>query len=110
MVRSGTREGTPPAPTDSAQRRALFNGILVQAAAAHRSSVSIIDYGSMLCPAGRFSPIVDGVQVRTVDGVHTPTYAPGNVFANNATAETADSFYSWLAPRLWPKIVSTGTS
>jgi peptidoglycan/LPS O-acetylase OafA/YrhL len=103
-------EGTPPAPTDSPKRRALFNGLLEQAAAANPNTVSIIDYGSMLCPAGHFTQFLDGVRVRAVDGVHTPAYAPKNVFANSSTATDANRFYAWLAPRLWPKLIASHPS
>ena len=76
-------------------------------AAANPTSVSVIDYGSMLCPSGRFTEDVNGVQVRSIDGVHTPAYVPGNAFAGSATAAVAYRFYSWLSPRLWPQLVST---
>ncbi len=100
--------GTAPSPTDSANRRELFNKLLVKTAAAHPSTVSLIDYGSILCPTGRFTATLAGVQVRALDGIHTPAYAPGNPYAGNSTAEVAGRFYSWLAPRLWPKIISSG--
>lgn len=34
----------------------------------------------------------------------------GNAFAGNVTEPVAHAFYDWLAPRLWPLIISTGTS
>ena len=34
--------------------------------------------------------------------MHTPAYAPGNVFAGNSTEPVAHAFYDWLSPRLWP--------
>ena len=53
---------------------------------------------------------LDGVQVRAPDGVHTPSYAKGNVFVNNASEAVANAFYNWLAPRLWPLIIASSGS
>ncbi len=97
--------GKPPAPGDSARRRSIYNRLLEEVAGEHPRSVSVIPYGSMLCPTGRFTEYVDGVQVRTPDGVHTPSFAPGNVFAGNASRAVAERFYAWLAPRLWPLVI-----
>jgi hypothetical protein len=68
--------------------------------------VAIVDYGRVLSPDGRFHEFLDGVQVRSADGIHTPAYAPGNAFAGNATEPVAHAFYDWLSPRLWPLIVA----
>jgi len=67
--------------------------------------VSVIDFGSILCPSGQFAGSLDGVQVRTADGIHTPAYAPGNIFVQNSTQAVAENFYSWLSPRIWPQII-----
>ncbi len=91
----------------SPARRRLFNELLRQTAAEFPSKVSVIDYGAMLSPSGRYTQYLDGVQVRSSDGVHTPSYAPGNVFDGNATQSVADTFYNWLSPRLWPQIISS---
>ena len=89
-------------------RRRLYNNLLRQVAAKYPpNKVSIIDYGSMLSPDGHYTEYLDGVQVRSTDGVHTPSYNPGNVFDGNATQNVADAFYNWLSPRLWPLIISS---
>jgi hypothetical protein len=49
------------------------------------------------------------VQVRTADGVHTPSYAPGNVFAGNSSLTVAEAFYRWLSPRIWPLILASSS-
>ena len=49
----------------------------------------------------------DGVQIRTLDGVHTPSYDPGNPYEGNSTQPVADAFYNWLSPRIWPSIVAS---
>ncbi len=99
--------GGPPGPPEQTHRRVLFNRMLTSLAASRRATVSLVDYGAMLCPHGRFTEEVDGVQVRSPDGVHTPAYAPNNPYAGNSPADVAGRFYSWLAARLWPRIVAT---
>jgi peptidoglycan/LPS O-acetylase OafA/YrhL len=99
--------GLPMAPTDAPEYRDTYNRLLVQTAAAFPTTVSVIDYGSMLCPTGKFTEYLDGVQVRTPDGLHTPAIAPGTLLAGNATPAAASRFYSWLSPRIWPRIIST---
>ncbi len=88
-------------------RRRLYNNVLRQVAAKYPGKVSVIDYGSMLSPDGHYTEFLDGVQVRSTDGVHTPAYNPGNVFDGNANQNVADAFYNWLSPRLWPLIISS---
>jgi peptidoglycan/LPS O-acetylase OafA/YrhL len=102
---SGLPLGLPPAPADSARRRDLYDGLLRQLARLHPRQVSVIDFGAMLAPSGRFQLDVDGVQVRAADGVHTPSYVPGNLIAGDTDdAALADRFYDWVGPRLWPLI------
>ncbi len=110
-VDNSAQTGVPPEPAGAPRRQALFNGMLDTLAAAHPGPVSLIDYRSMLCPHGRFTDQVDGVEVRSPDGVHTPAYAPDNPYAGNSPATVASRFYSWLAARLWPRIIaSAGTA
>ncbi len=101
----GFAQGDPPGPTDSARRRDYYNAMLRQVAAEDPAQVSVVDFGSLVCPTGTFTQYLNGVQVRTADGVHTPAYAPDNPFAGNATRAVADAFYSWLGPRLWPMML-----
>jgi len=99
--------GTPVAATDSAARRADYNRLLADLAAEHPDQVSLIPYGEILSPSGTFQLTVDGVQVRTPDGIHTPAYVPGNPFAGDTDdAGMADRFYGWIGLRLWPLIIS----
>jgi peptidoglycan/LPS O-acetylase OafA/YrhL len=102
----GAAVGEPPGPSDSAVRRNIYNRLLYDAASAYPGKVSVIDYGSILCPTGQYAQSLDGVQVRTADGIHTPSYAPGNPFVGNSTEAVAERFYSWLSPRIWPQILS----
>jgi hypothetical protein len=101
--------GTPPASTDSPRRWAIYDRLLREVAASYPSTVSVIDYGSILCPNGKFSEYLDGVQIRSPDGVHTPAFVPQNPYAENASVTVAVRFYGWIARRLWPKIIAANT-
>jgi hypothetical protein len=98
---------TLPTLTDLARRQAIFDRLLEETANSDRGAVSLVDYGSMLCPQNRFTEFLDGVQVRAADDVHTPAYVPNNVYAGNSSATVAGRFYSWLAGRLWPRLLAT---
>jgi peptidoglycan/LPS O-acetylase OafA/YrhL len=95
------------APNDSRRRRLLYDSLVRKVAAEFPGKVSVIDFGKIVSPGGVFTEYVDGVQVRTIDGVHTPSYARGNAFVSNSTEAVANAFYNWLSPRIWPLIVAT---
>jgi len=92
---------------DSSQRRLIYDRLIRQIAGEYPDQVSIVDYGGVLSPHGVFHEYLDGVQVRSADGIHTPAYAPGNQFAGTASEAVAHRFYDWLSPRLWPLIVAS---
>jgi hypothetical protein len=92
---------------DTAVRRRIYDRLIARVAAEYPRTVSIVDYGAILSPGGVYHEYLDGVQVRTADGVHTPSYSPGNVFAGNSSEPVAHAFYDWLSPRLWPLILAT---
>jgi hypothetical protein len=90
---------------DSNVRLAAYNKLLrdsVQGA----PNASVVDFDALLCPGGQFERSIDGVVVRPLDGVHTPSYSPGNPFVSNSTSQVADAFAAWLAPRLWPELLA----
>jgi peptidoglycan/LPS O-acetylase OafA/YrhL len=97
------------APEDSLKRKAIYNGLLRKVAAEFPGRVSVVDYGSIISPKGVFTTYIGGVQVRAPDGVHTPSYAPGNPFSGNSTQQVAEAFYNWLSPRIWPRILDPVT-
>jgi peptidoglycan/LPS O-acetylase OafA/YrhL len=99
-----------PFPEDSTIRRMIYDRLIETVAREFPSSVSVIDYGKLLSPNGVFTEYIDGVQVRTPDGIHTPSYAPGNVFEGNSSAAVAHAFYNWLSPRIWPLIIAANPS
>ena len=98
-----TKNGTL---SDSPVRRAIYNRLVRQAAAEDPGHVDVVDLAGILSPGDRFALYLDGVQVRATDGIHTPAYAPGNPFVGNSSEAVADTFDQWLAPRIWPVIIS----
>jgi hypothetical protein len=103
MPATGSSDASPEAArADSTARRLIYDRLLQTTASAFPGRVSIVDYGDVLSPHGVFHQYLDGVEVRAPDGIHTPVYAPGNVFAGNATEGVAHAFYDWISPRIWP--------
>ena len=83
-------DGTPFSENDPARARA-FNALL-EGVARHRSNVvTLIDLNHMLDPAGQYQAAVDGVTVRTTDGIHISV--PGG---------------EWLQPQILPTVVARG--
>ena len=108
MPAMGTAVDSPEAArADAAGRRRIYDRLIAEVAAEYPRTVSVVDYGAILSPGGVYHEYLDGVQVRAGDGVHTPSYAPGNAFAGNASESVAHAFYDWLSPRLWPLIIAT---
>ncbi len=102
---AGASFGEPPFPQDQPRRRLIYDRLIKTVAAEFPRSVSIVDLGGVLSPGGVFHEYLDHVQIRTADGIHTPSYAPGNPFAGNSTEPVANAFYDWLSPRIWPLII-----
>lgn len=108
--RQGTYAPPQPFPQGDPIRRQIYNHLLTVVAAENPRSVSILDYAKILCPTGRFVQTIGAVEIRTDDGLHTPAYVPGNVFADNAPEPVAHRFYNWVAPRIWPAIIEASSS
>ncbi len=87
----GEQPDGAPWPEDNPARRAVFNKLVRQVAAAHPSTDSVVDLNAAACPGGKYAGTVDGVVLRRPDGVHF-TFAGG----------------IWLAPKLMPPIVAAG--
>ncbi len=109
VMEEGTTASGAAAPGGSPQRRLLYDKLVREVAAEFPGRVSVIDYGGLLSPGGVFTTHRDGVQVRAADGIHTPVYDPGDVFADNASAAVAHAFDNWLSPRLWPLLTASVT-
>jgi peptidoglycan/LPS O-acetylase OafA/YrhL len=99
-----------PAAQDSQRRRLIYDRLLMETAKKYPGKVSMLDLGNILSPRGVFHLRLDGVQIRTPDGIHTPSYEPGNPFTNNSTQAVADAFYNWISPRIWPLILEADGS
>ena len=106
----GADDSLEASRADQSQRQKIYNRLINEVAAQHPHSVSVVDYDQILSPGGVFHEYLDGVEVRSPDGVHTPAYAPGNAFAGNASEPVANAFYDWISPRLWPAILATATT
>ncbi len=90
---SGEQDNGAPWPEDSATRLALYNQMVRSVAAEHPTTVQVDDLGGQLCPGGRYSTFLDGIQIRDGDGVHiVPTAAAGD----------------WLDTKVLPDVVSVG--
>jgi len=87
----GEQPNGQPWPTDSPERLATYNRLVRQVAAERPTTVSVVDLNAMVCPGGQYQQTIDGVQVRTPDGVHF-TITGGK----------------WLAPKIWPTVVQLG--
>jgi hypothetical protein len=107
---SGVTDLGPPNPASDPRRRDLYNDLLQRTAAAYPGKVSVLDYGQLLSPRGTFTEYLDGVQVRSTDGVHTPAYLAGFPLFTDASPSVADAFYRWLSPRIWPAILASAHS
>ena len=87
----GEQPNGAPWPEDDPARRAVYNSLVRQVAAAHPQTDSVVDLDAAACPQGNFATTVDGVVMRWTDGVHF-TVAGGIA----------------LVPRLMPAILASG--
>jgi len=78
---SGEQPSGAPWPEDSPRRLAIYNGLLRQVAAEQPTRVFVQDLYSLVCPRGTFTTTVNGVTVRSVDGIHFIPYRGGNYLA-----------------------------
>jgi peptidoglycan/LPS O-acetylase OafA/YrhL len=85
---SGEQPNGDPWPEDSPARLSIYNG-LVREVAATSPDTSLLDFNAMACPGGQYVQDIDGVQVRSADGVH---FAPGGGVA--------------FASRFWPDVLT----
>ncbi len=82
-----------PLPEDDPARVNAYNAMLRRVASTHPGEVSVFDLSALVSPNGKYAATVDGVTVRSPDGVHFTT-AGG----------------AWLAPRILPTLVRLGRS
>ena len=84
-----------------------WNQMLTAEAAKFGPAVSVVDLNAMVDPGGQYAASIDGVPVRTADGVHFTWY---NIFNPSAedpyTKAQAASFGAWIGTRLWPQVLA----
>jgi peptidoglycan/LPS O-acetylase OafA/YrhL len=90
---SGEQHNGQPWPADSATRLHDYDTMLHQVAASDPTRVTVGNLGALMCPGGKYSEFIDGVRIRTSDGVHVP-----------ATAAAGQ----WLANAIYPEVVRIG--
>ncbi len=76
-----------PWPYDSKTRINDFNAILKTVAAQSHGVATVIDLNRFVCPGGNFTQSMNGIQIRTSDGVHF-------------TEQGSDMIVQWLFPKL----------
>jgi peptidoglycan/LPS O-acetylase OafA/YrhL len=89
---SGERPDGQPWPEDSPARLATYNAIVANVA--HRTGATLLDLHAMVCPDGTYQQVIDGVTVRSPDGVH---FAVG-----------PDGAGPFLAPRILSVLLAEG--
>jgi len=87
----GEQPDGAPWPEDSAARLNAYNQLVRAVAAEHPQTDSVVDLDGAVCPGGKYTTALDGVDVRRDDGIHF-TIAGGRL----------------LAPVLMPPIVASG--
>jgi len=75
-------------PEDSLARLDAYNNLVREVAAANPTTVTLYDLDALVCPGGNYEPSIDGVQVRTSDGIHFTW--PGGTF---------------IGTKFWPTVI-----
>jgi peptidoglycan/LPS O-acetylase OafA/YrhL len=86
---SGEQSNGQPWPEDSPVRLAIYNHLVREVA--HSTGASVLDLDAMACPDGTFQASVDGITIRSADGVHF-----------------AKSSGTFLAPRIFSVLLADG--
>jgi len=104
----GVQPDGQPWPQDSPARRAVYDRLAEQVAAEHPSTDSVIDLNAAVCPNNQFAAQVDGVTIRTSDGVHF-TDAAGPVVARAIMPELLAAGRDQMARIARERRTKTGT-
>jgi peptidoglycan/LPS O-acetylase OafA/YrhL len=68
----GEQPNGQPWPTDTPARLDAYNRLVDEVAAENPTKATAVNLDAMVCPSGQFEQDIDGVQVRSADGVHFP--------------------------------------
>jgi hypothetical protein len=90
---TGEQPNGLPWPEDNPARVDQYNAMVRQVAAENNGKVFVLDLNKLVDPDGHFQEYIDGVQVRSTDGIHW-TYQGD----------------CWLAPRILPQIYSIASN
>jgi peptidoglycan/LPS O-acetylase OafA/YrhL len=85
---SGEQPNGAPWPEDSPSRLTAYNDLVRQVGDEFPGTVTVQDLDAVVCPGGSYTAEIDGVPIRTADGVHfvypaatpdrfTPTFVEG---------------------------------
>ena len=69
----GEQPNGQPWPTDTPARLDAYNRLVDEVAAENPTKATAVNLDAMVCPSGQFEQDIDGVQVRSSDGVHFPS-------------------------------------
>ncbi|MBV9661412.1 MAG: hypothetical protein JO337_09665 [Acidimicrobiales bacterium] len=83
---------------DDANRVLLFNELLSEVVTAHPGITELVPFRDLVCPGDQYTHSLNGITLRTSDGVHMEPYA-GQLFVQHLWPQIAQ----WLgAPALEP--------
>jgi hypothetical protein len=106
---SGEQPDGSPWPEDDPARVRAYNQRVRSVVAAHPGQATLVDLYAMVCPGGRYHEKLDGVTVRSPDGIHYPVFA---ISAPNSPAPDrladAEDFGLWIAPKVLAAVGLTG--
>ncbi|HET6874377.1 MAG TPA: acyltransferase family protein [Acidimicrobiales bacterium] len=88
-------------PEDDPARVDAYNRIVRSVVAAHPGQVRLVDLNAMVCPGGRYHATIDGVTLRTDDGVHFPFFSTSAPNAPDPdTVAQCQAFGAWITPKI----------
>jgi len=90
---SGEQANGQPWPADSPTRLRDYDRMLSQVAATDPGHVAVGNLGALMCPGGKYQQNIDGIRIRSSDGVHVALTAAAG---------------QWLANAMFPQVVRIG--
>ncbi len=104
---TGTEPATGLVTANSPRRLAIYNDLLRRVAVDSASSTTLVNLNALVCPSGHYRQTIDGVTVRSPDGVHFPFFSMSDPHtADPDTLAQVRRFGSWLGRSLWPQLLA----